>query len=90
MFLLSLFFWRISLRYLIRIKYILYISFVLGIFVGLVPNGSLLSFSRTIFFLPFFLLGYYCDFNKLKLLNKLNISVALVGVIGFVLQRMMY
>lgn len=83
-FLLSLFFWRISLRYLIRIKYILYISFILGIFVGLVPNGSLLSFSRTIFFLPFFLLGYYCDFNKLKLLNRLNISVALVGVIGFV------
>lgn len=83
-FLLSLFFWRVSLKYLIRIRYILPISFILGILVGLVPNGSLLSFSRTIFFLPFFLLGYYCDFNKLKLLNKLNISIALVGVIGFI------
>lgn len=83
-FLLSLFFWRVSLKYLIRIKYILPISFILGILVGLVPNGSLLSFSRTIFFLPFFLLGYYCDLNKLKLLNKLNTLIALVGVIGFI------
>ncbi len=84
-FLLSLFFWRISLKYLIKIKYILPISFLLGILVGIVPNGSILSFSRTIFFLPFFLLGYYCDFNKLKVLNKLNICIAILGVIGFVL-----
>lgn len=83
-FLLSLFFWRISLRYLIKIKYILPISFILGILVGLVPNGSFLSFSRTIFFLPYFLLGYYCDLKKLKKLNKLNNLIALIGVCGFI------
>ncbi len=65
-FLLSLFFWRISLRYIIKIKYILPISFILGILIGFIPNGSILSFSRTIVFLPFFLLGYYTDIEKVK------------------------
>ena len=65
-FLLSLFFWRSSLKYLIKIKYILPISFILGILIGLIPNGSILSFSRTIVFLPFFLLGYYTDIEKIK------------------------
>lgn len=83
-FLLSLFFWRISLKYLIKIKYILPISFALGIIVGLIPNGSVLSFSRTIFFLPFFLLGYYCDSNKLEKLNRINVWTALLGVILFI------
>lgn len=83
-FLLSLFFWRISLKYLIRVKYILPISFILGIIVGLVPNGSILSFSRTIYFLPYFLLGYYCDSNKLEKLNKINVWTALLGVIIFI------
>ncbi|MEG1310927.1 MAG: acyltransferase family protein [Romboutsia sp.] len=84
-FLLSLFFWRVSIKYLVKIKYILPISFLLGILVGLIPNGSILSFSRTIFFLPFFLLGYYCDFNKLKLLNKVSVWTALLGVIIFIM-----
>ena len=84
-FLLSLFFWRVSLKYLVRIKYILPLSFLLGLIVGLVSNGSILSFSRTIVFLPFFLLGYYADMEKLKKVNdKINIWIAILGVTLFV------
>lgn len=70
-FLLSLFFWRISLKYLIKIKYILPISFFVGVLVGIIPNGNILSFSRTVVFLPFFLLGYYFNLKDIK--NKLYI-----------------
>lgn len=84
-FLLSLFFWRISLKYLVKIKYILPISFVLGLVVGLVSNGSILSFSRTVVFLPFFLLGYYTDMEKLKKVDdKVNIWIAILGLTIFV------
>ncbi|MGL5330268.1 MAG: acyltransferase family protein, partial [Peptostreptococcaceae bacterium] len=84
-FLLSLFFWRVSLKYLIKIKYILPISFLLGLIVGMVPNGEILSFSRTIVFLPFFLLGYYTDINKLKTIeSKVNIWIAILGVTLFI------
>ena len=84
-FLLSLFFWRVSLKYLVKIKYILPISFLLGLIVGLISNGAILSFSRTIVFLPFFLLGYYTDMSKLKKISdNINIWVALLGLTLFV------
>lgn len=68
-----------------KIKYILPISFLLGLIVGLVSNGSILSFSRTIVFLPFFLLGYYTDIEKLKnISDKVNIWIAILGVTLFV------
>ena len=85
-FLLSLFFWRVSLKYLVKIKYILPISFILGLLVGLIPNGSILSFSRTIVYLPYFLLGYYADLRKIhNISNKVNINVggAIIGVAIF-------
>ncbi|MGL6108202.1 acyltransferase family protein, partial [Romboutsia sp.] len=85
-FLLSLFFWRMSLRYLVKIKYILPISFLLGLLVGFISNGSILSFSRTIVFLPFFLLGYYADMKKLNEVSSninFNEKLATLGVIAF-------
>ena len=85
-FLLSLFFWRITLKYVIKIKYILPISFIFGILMGFIPNGSILSFSRTIVFLPFFLLGYYTDIHKIKnLFNRFNFGVCIVGILLFII-----
>ncbi|GAA0763419.1 MULTISPECIES: acyltransferase family protein [Clostridium] len=82
-YLLSLFFWRVSLKYLLKIRYILGVSFIIGIFVGLIPSiGSILSISRTIVFLPFFLLGYYAKeehLNKIKTFNnKLSIIILML------------
>ena len=85
-FLLSLFIWRSSLKYLIKVKYILPISFILGILIGLIPNGSILSFSRTIVFLPFFLLGYYTDIEKIKyIFDKVNIGICILGILIFII-----
>lgn len=83
-YLLSLFFWRIILKYIVKIKNILLISFIVGIIVGVIPaiNGYL-SISRTIVFLPFFLLGYYTKeghFDKLRNINKL---FAFIGIALF-------
>lgn len=83
-FLLSLFFWRMSLKYIIRIKYILPLSFILGLIVGLMSNGSILSFSRTIVYLPFFLLGFYTNLDKLKRINdRVSIWIAMIGITLF-------
>lgn len=85
-FLLSLFFWRITLKYIIKIKYILPISFIFGILIGFIPNGSILSFSRTIVFLPFFLLGYYTDIHNVKkIFNKVNFGVCIAGILLFII-----
>lgn len=85
-FLLSLFFWRVTLKYVVQIKYILPISFILGILVGFIPYGSILSFSRTIVFLPFFLLGYYTDIYKIKnIFNKANFSICVLGILIFII-----
>lgn len=85
-FLLSLFFWRISLKYLVKVKYIIPISFVLGLLVGLVPNGAILSFSRTIVYLPYFLLGYFSNLDTIKKhIDKVNINVggSIIGMFIF-------
>ncbi|MPQ42915.1 acyltransferase family protein [Clostridium tarantellae] len=81
-YLLSLFFWRILLKYLIKIKLVIPISIIMGLLVGMLPTGQeIISFSRTITFLPFFLLGYYTHNKNLKKINKLGVVVATIGII---------
>jgi len=83
-YLLSLFFWRISLKYIVRFKYVLLFSFFIGILVGVVPSvGSFLSISRTIVFLPFFLLGYYTKEEHLTKIKSVNKSLAIIGILIF-------
>lgn len=83
-YLLSLFFWRISLKHLINIKYILPISFIFGLLIGLLPGGSsVLSISRTITFLPFFLLGYYTRENHLDKIKEKNKLISTIMIIIF-------
>lgn len=54
-----LFVFRVVLPYLIRVKYILLLSFILSWLVGFVPFvGTNYSLSRLCCFLPYFLLGY--------------------------------
>lgn len=83
-YLLSLFFWRIILKYIVKINNILLISFIVGVIVGVIPTvNGYLSISRTIVFLPFFLLGYYTKeehFEKLRNINKL---FAFIGIALF-------
>lgn len=88
-YLISLFFWRISLKYLTKIKYIIPISFALGLLIGLDSIGeNFLSISRTIVFLPFFLMGFYTDEKSLKKINNMNKGIGLLIVIVFILVGM--
>ena len=83
-YLLSLFFWRISLKYLVKVKHILIISFIVGAIVGIFPNiGNALSISRTIVFLPFFLLGYHTKEDDLFKISDFNKTLSRVGVVAF-------
>ncbi|WP_195263215.1 MULTISPECIES: acyltransferase family protein [unclassified Clostridium] len=88
-YLLSLFFWRMTLKYLIKFKHILLVSFIIGVLVGLIPSiGSTLSISRTIVFLPFFLLGYYTKEENLEKVKSLKREYALTGILAFLLVAM--
>jgi len=85
-YLLSLFFWRISLKYLVKFRYVLILSFLVGAIVGVIPSvGSMLSISRTIVFLPFFLLGYYTKEKHLERIGNFNKLLSILGIIIFLL-----
>lgn len=59
-YLLALFIYRVLLPYLLRIKYVLLLSFLLSWLVGFIPFiGNDYSLSRIFCFLPYFLLGYF-------------------------------
>ncbi len=85
-YLMSMFFWRISLKDIVRVRYILPISFVIGTIVGLSSEfDNVLSLSRTLFFLPFFLAGYYTTEAKLlNLRDKRYLGKILIVLIAFI------
>ncbi len=81
-YLISLFFWRVMLKYLVRIKYILPISILCGLLIGIIPSGGgILSLSRTISFLPFFLAGYYTSEKGLSKIAGISKKYALLGLV---------
>ena len=78
-----LFIYRISLRYLLKIPYVIPLSFVLTWIVGLFPQINVhFSLSRVFCFLPYFLLGYKIANNSRWLSCKaLNNKMLYGGVL---------
>lgn len=71
-YLLALFLWKFFLKDLIKIRFILPLSFIVGILHGFSGEfSSYLALGRTISFLPFFLLGYYCSRENIEKIRKL-------------------
>ena len=71
-YLLALFLWKFFLKDLVRIRFLLPLSFLLGIFSGLSQEFSeYLALGRTVCFLPFFLLGYYCTKVRVEKLRRI-------------------
>ena len=67
-YLLSLFYWRISIKYINKIYFIVPISFIISLLVGYFGYlTNILSIVRTIVYFPFFLVGYK--------ISKLNIFI---------------
>lgn len=86
-FLVSLILWNILLYFFGKIKYGLPIAIVISLLIGYDSHVSeFLSISRTFFFFPFFLMGYYLQnshFEKLK--TRTNIIIGtIIGVILFI------
>lgn len=88
-FLLSMVMWKLMLWVFSRHKAMILVSIVLSLLVGYISEvNEWLSLSRTFFFFPFFLLGYFLDreiFKKLKTVWNVRIaSLLAVGLIVFV------
>jgi fucose 4-O-acetylase-like acetyltransferase len=80
-YLLALFIWKFFLKDLLKIRYILPLSFVFALLSGFSKEfGEYLSLGRVIGFLPFFLLGYYCTKERVAKIRKMPkiISVAII------------
>lgn len=70
-YLISMFFWRIFLKDLVKIRYIVPISILIGLGVGIFTEfNDLLSLSRTMVFLPFFLVGYFVTEDWIAKIRK--------------------
>lgn len=81
-FLWSVFFYRFLLKDLVKIKYILPITFILYLAAGQVSVfDDSFALGRTISYLPFFMLGYYCNGGHLEKIRNLKIyQTALLGL----------
>ena len=73
-YMLSMFFWKLIIKDFVKIKYYILVSLLLSLYCGIFDNINwFLAISRTIFFFPYFLLGYWCDntiLDKLKSIPK--------------------
>ena len=77
-FLISLFFWNVMLIVFSKIKYSLILAVILSLVIGYDSHvDGFMSLSRTIFFFPFFLLGYYLkEDHFMRLKNKTALIVS--------------
>ncbi len=71
-YLLALFLWKFFLKDIVKIRFILPLSFVIAVLSGFSGEFSDdLALGRTLCFLPFFLLGYYCTQEHITRIRKL-------------------
>lgn len=71
-FLLSLFFWRLLLPIFLKLPHPLLLSVVISVMAGYVNDvGYFMGVSRTVYFMPFFVLGYQLSANP-QLLGQLS------------------
>lgn len=88
-YILSLIFWRISIKPLAKIKGILPISIIISLLLGFWSIPNLLSIRRTIAFFPFFLMGYKFEKKTIKNIlkkktTKKTIAYLIIGMLlGF-------
>ncbi len=80
-----MFIWRLMLPDLVKIRYVLLLSFIVGIFSGFLTEfGTYMALARTLGFFPFFLAGYYANSQLIKNLRRIHHSKLIsVGIIIF-------
>jgi fucose 4-O-acetylase-like acetyltransferase len=81
-YLLSLFFWRVSLPYFRLIKYPIIISIIISLLAGCSSYvGHEFALSRTLSLFPFFVLGSLCTVKDINILHK-KIYLAPIGLLA--------
>lgn len=82
-YLFALFLWKFFLKDLVRIRFILPLSFLLGIFSGFTKEFSTyMALGRVICFLPFFLLGYYCTKDNIERIRRIPKLIPILVILG--------
>jgi fucose 4-O-acetylase-like acetyltransferase len=83
-FLLAVFIWKLLLKDLVRIRYILPLSFIVGIISGISNEfSSTMSLARVINYLPFFLLGYFCTKEHVEKIRKFPKLISIVVLASY-------
>ncbi len=86
-YLLALFLWKFFLKDIIKIRYILPLSFIVAFLSGFSHEFSeFMTLGRFVCFLPFFLAGYYCkeeQVKRIRTLPKLLSILLLMIVVGW-------
>lgn len=78
-YLLTLFLWKFFLKDLVKIRFILPLSFLVGILSGFSKEFSTyMALGRVVCFLPFFLLGYY---TKKEYIDKIRRIPKIAGIV---------
>ncbi len=76
----ALFFCRALLPYLTRLKAIVPITFILALAAGFNPHiNEIMTLSRFLCMLPFFLLGYYTTRENMERIRKMNTALAVAS-----------
>ena len=93
-YLLSLAFWGVLVQFIkeVNIRIIL-MAFIIGLLAGFNNSiGSYLSLSRTFVFFPFFLLGFYCNKNKIDFdkFKKNKLLIVLISLLSVVIALVLY
>ena len=86
-FLLSMFIWKIMITNIISIRYCIIFAVLLSLYSGIFNEVSrFLSLSRTLVFLPYFIMGYYTSEKTIKNIRKIPKSISIIaGVIIFII-----
>ncbi len=89
-FLLSLFFWKVLIDYLMQFRWPLFIAVLSALFIGFTDASYFLSISRTFCFLPYFVAGYLLSSEKIEWLRHRNKLLAIVAfLIGIAFSQIL-
>ncbi len=82
-YLLSLFFWRVTVKYFDRVKGIVILAFFVGIYCGCIGEAErFFSISRTVSFFPYFILGYKFKKESIEKIRKVPKIYSLALIIA--------
>lgn len=84
-FLYCMFIWRLLLPDLVKVRHVLILSLIVGIFSGMLTEfGTYMAMARTLGFLPYFLAGYFTTPEKVQKIRQFpfrkTLSLLIIGL----------